>query len=85
MLKKQPQGFDRENLGILQTFTSQTILSIENLQLVAASIQNERVQEELKIASTVQESLIPKDLPIDNWFEISSHALGCKRGGGRFL
>ncbi|MGY2131430.1 PP2C family protein-serine/threonine phosphatase [Hymenobacter sp. HD11105] len=84
MLKKQSQGFDRENLGILQTFTSQTILSIENLQLVAASIQNERVQEELKIASTVQESLIPKDLPIDNWFEISSHALAAKEVGGDF-
>jgi serine phosphatase RsbU (regulator of sigma subunit) len=84
MLKNQPQGFDRENLGILQTFTSQTILSIDNLQLVAASIQNERVQEELKIASTVQESLIPKDLPIDNWFEISSHALAAKEVGGDF-
>ncbi|WP_188547317.1 PP2C family protein-serine/threonine phosphatase [Hymenobacter qilianensis] len=84
MLKNQPQGFDRENLGILQTFTSQTILSIENLQLVAASIQNERVQEELKIASTVQESLIPKDLPIDNWFEISSHAMAAKEVGGDF-
>jgi serine phosphatase RsbU (regulator of sigma subunit) len=84
MLKTQPQGFDRENLGILQTFTSQTILSIENLQLMAASIQNERVQEELKIASTVQESLIPKDLPIDNWFEISSHALAAKEVGGDF-
>ncbi|WP_133271727.1 GAF domain-containing protein [Hymenobacter radiodurans] len=85
MLKNQPQGFDRENLGILQTFTSQTILSIENLQLVAASIQNERVQEELKIASTVQESLIPKDLPIDNWFEISSHALAAKEVGAIFM
>ncbi|QDA60822.1 PP2C family protein-serine/threonine phosphatase [Hymenobacter jejuensis] len=84
MLKEQRQGFDRENLGILQTFTSQTILSIENLQLVAASIQNERVKEELKIASSVQESLIPKDLPIDNWFEISSHALAAKEVGGDF-
>ncbi|MCB2407176.1 GAF domain-containing SpoIIE family protein phosphatase [Hymenobacter lucidus] len=84
MLKEQRQSFDRENLGILQTFTSQTVLSIENLQLVAASIQNERVKEELKIASSVQDSLIPKDLPIDNWFEISSHALAAKEVGGDF-
>ena len=84
LLKKQRQGFDRENMSILQTFTSQTVLSIENLQLVARSIQNERVQEELKIASSVQESLIPKNLPIDNWFEISSHALAAKEVGGDF-
>ena len=84
MLKEQRQGFDRENLSILQTFTSQTVLSIENLQLMQASIQNQLVQEELKIASSVQDSLIPKDLPIDNWFEISSHAQAAKEVGGDF-
>jgi sigma-B regulation protein RsbU (phosphoserine phosphatase) len=84
LLKRQRQGFDRENMSILQTFTSQTVLSIENLQLMARSIQNERVQEELKIASSVQDSLIPKNLPTDNWFEISSHALAAKEVGGDF-
>jgi sigma-B regulation protein RsbU (phosphoserine phosphatase) len=84
MLKEQRQGFDRENLGILQTFTTQTVLSIENLQLMASSLQNERMQEELKIASSVQDSLIPKNLPIDNWFEIGSHALAAKEVGGDF-
>ncbi|UYZ62999.1 PP2C family protein-serine/threonine phosphatase [Hymenobacter weizhouensis] len=84
LLKEHPQGFDRENLSILQTFASQTVLSIENLQLVRDSIQNERVKEELKIASSVQDSLIPKNLPIDNWFEISSHALAAREVGGDF-
>ncbi|RYU84277.1 PP2C family protein-serine/threonine phosphatase [Hymenobacter persicinus] len=84
MLKEQRQGFDRENLGILQTFTTQTVLSIENLHLMANSLQNERVQEELKIASSVQDSLIPKNLPIDNWFEIGSHARAAKEVGGDF-
>jgi len=73
LLKEQPQGFDHGDLGILQTLASQAVLSIENLQLVTTSIQNQRTQEELKIASQVQDSLIPKNLPTDNWFEISSH------------
>ncbi|GAA4011716.1 hypothetical protein GCM10022408_25250 [Hymenobacter fastidiosus] len=84
MLKGQRQGFDHENLGILQTFATQTVLSIENLHLLASSLQNERVQEELKIASSVQDSLIPKNLPIDNWFEIGSHARAAKEVGGDF-
>ena len=84
MLRDQSHAFDRESLGILQTFTSQTVLSIENLHLMAASMQNQRVQEELKIASSVQESLIPKTLPTDDWFEISSHALAAKEIGGDF-
>jgi phosphoserine phosphatase RsbU/P len=84
MLKEQAQGFDRENLSILQTFANQAVLSIENLQLMQASLHTQRVQDELKIASAVQDSLIPKNLPIDNWFEISSHALAATEVGGDF-
>ena len=84
LLKVEPHTFDREDLSILQTFTSQAVLSIENLELVRTSLQNQRTQEELKIASQVQESLIPKNLPTDNWFEISSHSLAAKEVGGDF-
>jgi len=84
MLKQARQGFDRENLSILQTFASQTVLSIENLSLMTVSLENQRVQEELKIASAVQDSLIPKNLPIDSWFAISSYAASAKEVGGDF-
>ena len=84
LLKLEPKTFDREDLSILQTFTSQAVLSIENLELVRTSLANQRTQEELKIASQVQDSLIPKNLPTDNWFEISSHSLAAKEVGGDF-
>lgn len=84
LLQQPTQAFDRENLSILQTFASQTVLSIENLQLIQASLRTQRVQDELKIASAVQDSLIPKNLPIDNWFEISSYAVAATEVGGDF-
>lgn len=84
LLKVEPHTFDREDLSILQTFTSQAVLSIENLELMRTSLANQRTQEELKIASQVQDSLIPKNLPTDNWFEISSHSLAAKEVGGDF-
>jgi sigma-B regulation protein RsbU (phosphoserine phosphatase) len=84
LLKLEPHTFDREDLSILQTFTSQAVLSIENLELVRTSLENQRTQEELKIASQVQDSLIPKNLPTDNWFDISSHSLAAKEVGGDF-
>ncbi|SET79521.1 PP2C family protein-serine/threonine phosphatase [Hymenobacter actinosclerus] len=84
LLQEPVQAFDRESLSILQTFASQTVLSIENLQLIQASLRTQRVQDELKIASAVQDSLIPKDLPIDNWFEISSYAVAATEVGGDF-
>lgn len=84
LLKDIEQGFDRETVNVLRTFTSQTILTIENLRLVNESLQNERYKEELKIATQVQESLIPKTFPVDSWFEISTHAVAAKEVGGDF-
>ncbi|WP_083937724.1 PP2C family protein-serine/threonine phosphatase [Hymenobacter aerophilus] len=84
LLQEAAQAFDRESLSILQTFASQAVLSIENLQLIQASLHTQRVQDELKIASAVQDSLIPKNLPIDNWFEISSYAVAATEVGGDF-
>jgi sigma-B regulation protein RsbU (phosphoserine phosphatase) len=84
LLKLEPHTFHHEDLSILQTFTGQAVLSVENLELVQASLANQRTQEELKIASQVQDSLIPKKLPTDNWFDISSHSLAAKEVGGDF-
>ena len=84
LLKTEAKGFDTDDLGILNTFTSQTVLSIENLQLVADSLSNQRTQEELRIAAQVQDSLIPKNLPTDDWFDIATHSLAAKEMGGDF-
>lgn len=84
LLKDIEQGFDRETVNVLRTFTNQTILTIENLRLVSESLQTERYKEELKIATQVQESLIPKNFPTDSWFEISTHAVAAKEVGGDF-
>ena len=84
LLKNEPHGFEPDDVSMLQAFISQTLLSLENLQLTTQSLQNQRVQNELRIAAHVQESLIPKKLPTDDWFEISSHALAAKEVGGDF-
>lgn len=84
LLQAAPHGFEPDDLNILQAFANQTVLSLENLQLAAQSLQNESVQNELRIAAHIQESLIPKKLPTDDWFEISSHALAAKEVGGDF-
>lgn len=84
LLKEIEHGFDREAMNTVRTFTNQTILTIENLRLIEDSLQNERYKEELKIASSVQDSLIPKSFPSDSWFQISSFAQAAKEVGGDF-
>ncbi|MFD1470042.1 PP2C family protein-serine/threonine phosphatase [Hymenobacter caeli] len=84
LLKRIPYGFDPEEVSVLRSFTDQTVLSLENLTLATLALHNQRTQEELKIASEVQDSLIPKNLPTDDWFEISTHSLAAKEVGGDF-
>ncbi|QKG53684.1 PP2C family protein-serine/threonine phosphatase [Hymenobacter sp. BRD67] len=84
LLKKNQAGFEPEDLSILHTFTTQTVLSLENLQLAQEARISQRAQDELRIAALVQERLIPKHLPTDNWFEISTYAQAAKEVGGDF-
>jgi serine phosphatase RsbU (regulator of sigma subunit) len=84
LLKKEQAGFDPEDLSILNTFTTQTVLSLENLQLAQEARISQSAQDELRIAALVQERLIPKHLPTDNWFEISTYAQAAKEVGGDF-
>ncbi len=84
LLKVELGGFDPEDLSILHTFTTQTVLSLENLQLAQEARVSQRAQDELRIAALVQERLIPKHLPTDNWFEISTYAQAAKEVGGDF-
>jgi len=84
LLKELEQSFDRETVNVIRTFVSQTYLTIENLRLADEALQNERYKEELKIASSVQESLIPKTFPSDSWFEISCFSQAAKEVGGDF-
>lgn len=84
LLKELEQGFDRETINVIRTFANQTVLTIENLRLADEALQNARYKEELKIASTVQESLIPKTFPSDSWFEISCFSQAAKEVGGDF-
>ncbi|MGI4870179.1 MAG: GAF domain-containing SpoIIE family protein phosphatase [Janthinobacterium lividum] len=84
LLKHAVEGFDKDDISILTTFTTQTVLSLENVQLAQESRANQRTQDELRIAALVQERLIPKKLPTDNWFEISTYAQAAKEVGGDF-
>ncbi|UII27929.1 SpoIIE family protein phosphatase [Fulvivirga maritima] len=62
LLKDVSDGFNKEMSKIIDTFTNQAGISIENFRLLSEALENERYKEELKIAKRVQSSLLPKVL-----------------------
>ena len=84
LLKELPDGFNKEMTQIVAAFANQAGISIENFRLLKEAIQNERYKEELKIAKTVQKSLLPNKLENDNDFDISAFSESADEVGGDY-
>jgi serine phosphatase RsbU (regulator of sigma subunit) len=84
LLKELPEGFNKEMTRIVSTFANQAGISIENFRLMEEAFQNARYKEELKIAKTVQQSLLPTKLEQDKDFEIVAFSASADEVGGDY-
>ena len=84
LLKELPDGFNKEMTQIVSAFANQAGISIENFRLMKEAIQNERYKEELKIAKTVQKSLLPNKLEAGPDFEIAAFSESADEVGGDY-
>lgn len=84
LLKEVSDGFNKENSNIIDAFSNQAGISIENFRLLSEALQNERYKEELKIAKKVQSSLLPKDLESNDDFEIEAFSEAADEVGGDY-
>jgi len=84
ILKELPDGFNKEMTRVVSTFANQAGISIENFRLLEEAFQNERYKEELKIAKTVQKSLLPEKLESDVDFEVAAFSQSADEVGGDY-
>jgi serine phosphatase RsbU (regulator of sigma subunit) len=84
LLKELAEGFNKEMTKIVSTFANQAGISIENFRLLEEALQSERYKEELKIAKTVQKSLLPQMLEQDSHFEIAAFSESADEVGGDY-
>lgn len=84
LLKEVDDGFNKEMIDIIDTFVNQASISIENFRLLKEAIENERYKEELKIATRVQHSLLPRVLHQSGAFEIGAFTRAADEVGGDY-
>jgi phosphoserine phosphatase RsbU/P len=84
LVKELAEGFNKEMTKIVSTFANQAGISIENFRLMEEALQNERYKEELKIAKTVQKSLLPEMLEQDKDFDIAAFSESADEVGGDY-
>ncbi|MEM6831876.1 MAG: SpoIIE family protein phosphatase, partial [Bacteroidota bacterium] len=84
LLNEVSDAFNSEMVNIITTFVNQASISIENLELMKESLENERYKEQLKIAKNVQKSLLPDQLKLSDSFEIEAFSMAADEVGGDY-
>mgnify|MGYP005847349453 CR=1 FL=1 len=84
LLKVQEEGFNDSDINLIDAFAKQTSVAIENRRLLEDIIDGERYKQELAIAQQVQQSLLPRQLNINDDLEIDAFAFSAKEVGGDY-
>jgi sigma-B regulation protein RsbU (phosphoserine phosphatase) len=83
-LKDHTYSFEKEDLLALAAFADQAVVSIENAKLVRASLEKERMEQELKIAREVQMRLLPMTIPEIEGLDMDALSLPAYEVGGDY-
>lgn len=84
LLQEVSDAFNREMVDIISTFVNQASISLENFQLIQEAIETERYKEELKIAKSVQKSLLPSEMQHNDRFDILGFSMAADEVGGDY-
>lgn len=77
-------GFMNESSGLFETFARQIAAAIENARLMETELERQRYQEELAIARSIQEELLPGDIPSIPGFDIAGISVQSQQVGGDY-
>jgi sigma-B regulation protein RsbU (phosphoserine phosphatase) len=69
---------------VMKMIAAEAAALVDNAQLAIAEENARRAQEELEIASRIQQSLMPRQLPATTYAQISARFVPCKEVGGDF-
>lgn len=72
------------NLNFIQTLTNIIVVAIENKRLANESMKQQRIRQELEVASEMQRLLFPSDLPSNSKIDISAKYLSHHKVSGDY-
>jgi sigma-B regulation protein RsbU (phosphoserine phosphatase) len=84
LLKYVKDGFEKDILSVVRTYTHQAAISLENMTLMSDAIEKERYLEEIKISKRIQKSLLPKYNFRNEVLDISFYSKSTGTVGGDF-
>jgi sigma-B regulation protein RsbU (phosphoserine phosphatase) len=84
LFNKKGEGFTQEDLRLLSIIAIQSAQTIENARLYEEEQKLVALEEDLKTARRIQQSLLPKENPTIQGIEILGHSIPAKEVGGDY-
>jgi serine phosphatase RsbU (regulator of sigma subunit)/pSer/pThr/pTyr-binding forkhead associated (FHA) protein len=72
------------NRELLQTLAIEASTVLENARLLQEEQAKQQLEEELRLAQTIQQSLLPRSLPGEGWLRASGSSLASHEVGGDY-
>ena len=72
------------NRELLQTLAIEASTILENARLLEEERIKQRIEEELDVARTIQQGLLPRSLPADGWFRACGSSVASHQVGGDY-
>jgi phosphoserine phosphatase RsbU/P len=72
------------NRELLQTLAIEASTILENARLLEEERAKQKIEEELGVARTIQQSLLPGSLPADGWFRACASSVASHQVGGDY-
>lgn len=84
LLNKRGGAFTAADIELAEGISSHAGIALENAQLHEASIARQRVEQELRLARTIHQGLLPETLPSIEGFEVAARQDTCSHVGGDY-
>ena len=73
------------NRELLQTLAIEASTILENARLLEEERIKQRIEEELDVARTIQQGLLPRSLPTEGWFRACGSSVASHQVGGDYF
>jgi sigma-B regulation protein RsbU (phosphoserine phosphatase) len=73
------------NRELLQTLALEASTVLENARLLEEERARQKLDEELRVAREIQQSLLPKRLPVEGWFRAAGSSVASRQVGGDYF
>lgn len=77
-------GYDQFDQDMLQSYADQAAIAFENARLLNASLEKERLAQELRVAHEAQEKLLPKTMPRVPGLQVAGTSIAAQEVGGDY-